>query len=311
MNHLLNIKYMKNYIIIILLLFCLFELLEHPEIAKVSSGYSTNLWLNNIVPTLFPFFIISSLLISYGFSEIIGSILYPFFYKLFKISKSSSIIIILSLFSGIPGNAKYIVDLYNEKMIDENEGTKLLCFTFFSNPLFILGALSTNMIKDNEIGIIILICHYLPNLFIGLFLRKHYINKSNNYSKRISNNNLGKLITNSLITSINTLLLVLGVITLFSLLINIVTTNFNINKTLISSILEMTQGLNLLANTNLSFEIKVLFSTMIISFGGFSSHLQIIGIISNTNIKYKPFFISRIFHAVLSALFIILYFYLF
>lgn len=302
---------MKNNIIIVILILFLYELLEHPNLVIESSLYSTNLWINNIFPTLFPFFIISSLLINYGFIDVIGSVMYPIFNKLFRISKSSSFVIIMSLFSGIPGNAKYIVDLYNEHYIDDKEGTKLLCFTFFSNPLFILGALSNNMLNNKNIGYLILFCHYLPNLIIGFFLRNYYINNSSNYSKRISNNNFGKLITNSLTNTINTLLLILGIISIFSLLTTIISFNLNIEKTIIGSILEITQGLNSLSQINISLKLKTLFSTMILSFGGLSSHMQIISIISDTNIKYKPFFISRIIHSVLSSILVLLLFDLF
>ena len=48
--------------------------------------------------------------------------------------------------------------------------------------------------------------------------------------------------------------------------------------------------------------------TGIISFGGFSVHMQVLGIITEANIKYKPFFIARVIHAILaSGLALILY----
>lgn len=294
---------MKNIFILIILILFLYELLNHPELVISSSNYASKLWFNNIFPTLLPFFIISTLLINYGFIDLLNYTVHPLFNKLFNISKQGTYIFFLSLFSGIPSNAKYIVDLYNENMIDKNEGTKLLCFTFFSNPLFIMGALANNMLNNKKVGLIILISHYIPNIIIGLFLRNKFKScNTNNYNKRISNNNFGKIITNSLISSINTLLLILGIISLFSLIINILINNFNLNKTLISAILEITQGLNNVSLLDLSLKTKVILSTIILSFGGLSSHLQIISIISNTDIKYFPFLISRFFHVILSLI---------
>lgn len=302
MNQLLNLKYVKKYIIIILLLLFLFELLNHPDLVINNALYSSNLWFNNIFPTLLPFFTISTLLINYDFVEIISPIFYPLFHKLFKVSKESTFIILMSLFTGIPGSAKYIVDMDKNGYINSKEGTRLLCFTFFSNPLFILGALSTNMLSNKNIGYLILFCHYLPNIIIGIYMRKYYnINNTNN-NKRISNTNFGKLITNSLLSSINTLLLILGIITLSSLLITIINNSFDINKTFLASILEITQGLNLISKSSFAFETKVILSTTILSFGGFSSHMQILSIISDTEIQYKPFFISRIFHSIMSSI---------
>ena len=40
---------------------------------------------------------------------------------------------------------------------------------------------------------------------------------------------------------------------------------------------------------------------MILSFGGFSVHMQVLGIISDAKIKYKPFLLARVLHAILSG----------
>lgn len=299
---------MKNYFIISILIFILIEILNNYSILKNSIMYATKLWINNIFPTLLPFFIISSLLIAYGFVEIIGNILYPITNKLFNISKSATFVLFMSLFSGIPSNAKYIVELYNKNEIDEKEGTNLLCYTFFSNPLFIIGTLAATFLNSEHLAPIILFSHYIPNILIGIYLKKHNTNYNNNISKRISNPNFGKVVTNSIMNAINTLLLILGVITFFSILTTIITNKFNINSTFVSSIFEITQGLNNIKDLNISLKLKTILSTMVLSFGGLSSHMQIYSIISETNIKYKPFLISRIVHSLLSGLFIYLLF---
>ena len=68
------------------------------------------------------------------------------------------------------------------------------------------------------------------------------------------------------------------------------------------------EGLNNIKDLNMSLKLKTILSTMVLSFGGLSSHMQIYSIISETNIKYKPFLISRIVHSLLSGLFIYLLF---
>ena len=195
-----------------------------------------------------------------------------------------------------------------EYQIDEKEGTNLLCYTFFSNPLFIIGTLAATFLNSECLAPIILFSHYIPNIIIGIYLKKHNTNYNNNISKRISNPNFGKVVTNSIMNAINTLLLILGVISFFSILTTIITNKFNINSTFVSSIFEITQGLNNIKDLNISLKLKTILSTMVLSFGGLSSHMQIYSIISETNIKYKPFLISRIVHSLLSGLFIYLLF---
>ena len=123
------------------------------------------------IPSLFPFFVIGNILINLGFPSLIGELLKNIMYKLFKINGTGSFVIILSILSGFPSSAKYTKELLLKGEINDEEATKLLTFTHFSNPLFILGTLSIMFLNNKEIGLSILISHYIGNLFIGLLFR--------------------------------------------------------------------------------------------------------------------------------------------
>ena len=70
----------------------------------------------------------------------------------------------------------------------------------------------------------------------------------------------------------------------------------------------MTQGLKYISIQELPLKIKTIISTMFISFGGISVHMQIISILSDTKIKYFPFLIARVIHALMSGILIYLCF---
>ena len=78
-------------------------------------------------------------------------------------------------------------------------------------------------------------------------------------------------------------------------------------KTILSSILEITNGLNNLANINLTSKIKEIIGISTISFGGLSIHTQIKAILEETEIKYKCFFKGRIMHTIISIILIIIF----
>ena len=75
-------------------------------------------------------------------------------------------------------------------------------------------------------------------------------------------------------------------------------------NSIINGIVEMTQGLKYVSLLNVSLKIKAILNAMIISFGGISVHVQIISIIKDSKIKYFPFLIARIIHAIISGLLI-------
>lgn len=305
-------KIIMNLIYILLICVICVEVLLNNKIVLESVRESFNIWQNNIFPSLFPFFIIGNILISLKLPDIIGELLKNITYKLFKINKNGAFIIILSLLSGFPSSAKYIKEIYLNKDINEEEATKLLTFTHFSNPLFVLGTVSI-YINDSKIAIPILISHYIGNLFIGLIFRNYYISKQddtktnikNNIKKFKNNEEFGKIISQSISSGINTLLLILGTVTVFLILTSLINNIFNLaplTKTFINGLFEMTQGLSLLKDLNITTNIKGLIAVIILSFGGLSVHMQTLTIISDTKIKYFPFFISRIMHAIISAL---------
>ena len=232
-------------------------------------------------------------------------------YKLFKISGNSSFIIILSMLSGFPSSAKYIKELLINNEINEHEATKLLTFTHFSNPLFILGTI-TLFLHSKEIGIYILICHYVGNLFIGLLFRNYYISDYDDekisFKKAISkincNASIGEIFRKSITSSINTLLLILGTICVFLILTSIINSNLDIPdfiNVIINGFFEMTGGLSKLNILDISLNTKAMLAISFISFGGLSVHMQVLAIISDTKIKYFPYFIARILHAVIST----------
>lgn len=309
-------KKFSSVMILIFLLFITIEILITSESILKSVIFSFNVWKNNIFPSLFPFFFLSELLINYGFVEFLSEIAKPIMNKLFKVSGACSFIFIMSLISGFPSNAKYTRELYNQGLINENEASKILMFSHFSNPLFILGTISILFLNNKEAGLLILICHYLGNIIIGLLFRNYYpTNQSkekvslknainNMYKKRISNKlSIGTIITNALLNTINTLLLILGVVTVCLILTTIIDNNININnynQSILNGFIEMTQGLKYISILSIPLKLKSVLSTMIISFGGLSVHIQSISILSDTKIKYLPFLTARIIHALIS-----------
>lgn len=314
-------KIIKSILITCTLLFIVSQILINSASILDSVTFALDIWKDKLFPSLFPFFVISSLLINYGFVEFVSEVFKPFMTIFFRTSGNSSFIFIMSIISGIPSNAKYINDLLDKKMIDINEAEKLLMFTHFSNPLFILGTVGILFFNNYRIGLLILGAHYISNIIIGICVRNyHPIDSNISFSlkkaiidmdnKRTSSETFGKVLTKALLDAINTLMLILGVITFFLIITTIINSQMNLNplaKSIISGLFEMTQGLSFISTLDISMKVKIILATMIISFGGFSCHMQVISILSEKKIRYLPYLVSRIIHALLSGIIIYIY----
>lgn len=170
-------KRISSVVIMVILIFIGYEILTSSSEILNSVKFSLSIWYNNIFPSLFPFFVLSELLINYGFIELVGELLKPLMIKIFKTDSKTAFIFVMSLISGFPSNAKYTRELYKNNLINQQQASKILTFTHFSNPLFILGTLSIVFLNNKEAGFLILIIHYLTNIIIGLIFRNYYPTK--------------------------------------------------------------------------------------------------------------------------------------
>ena len=309
-------KILSNVLLLLIMILISVEVLIESADVLESVKFSFNIWENSIFPSLFPFFVIGNILIDLGFPKLLGTLLRDVMYTLFKINGTGAFIIILSILSGFPSSAKYTKELYLNGEINDKEATKLLTFTHFSNPLFILGTLSITFLNNKEIGMCILISHYIGNLFIGLIFRNYYISKKDTTKVSLKNaiismnssrtdKSFGQMLSNAITSSISTLLLILGTVTIFLVLTTLINNNLSVSpyyKSIINGIFEMTQGLKYLSMLKIPLYKQALISVFFISFGGLSVHMQVLSIISDTKIKYFPYFISRILHASISTI---------
>ena len=270
--------------------------------------YAVKLFKSNVFPTLFPFFILSDVLINYGFIEFSSTIFKPIMNKIFKINKDTSFILIMSMISGFPSSAKYTKDLYDNNIINSNEASKILMFTHFSNPLFIIGTIGTIYLKNIKLAVLILIIHYISNIIVGFIFRNYIktpINNNINYKRKTYS--LSYVLKNAITNSFNTLFLILGTIIIFLTIVNLIDNYLPLNplfKTIINGILEMTGGINNISYLSLNNRLKCTIIGMFLSFGGLSVHMQIKSIISNTDIKYTPYLLARTFHSLITSILI-------
>lgn len=299
-------------LIMYLLVIIMFLILKNSSIIINTVIYSVNLFKASIFPSLFPFFIISELLINYGFIDYLSNIFKSLMLKIFKINPNCSFILFMSMISGFPSNSKYTKDLYLKGEINEMEASKILMYTHFSNPLFIMGAISITFLHDKKAGFIILLIHYLSNFIIGI-LSRNFIKTpiSDKIVKKNTTNSFSYILSKAIINSFNTLFLILGTIIIFQIITNLTSEILPLNdyfKAIISGILEMSSGIYNISLLNIPLKNKCTLIGMILSFGGISVHMQIKSILSDTKIKYYPFFIARLIHSAITGLLI---FYLF
>ena len=307
-------KKFYSLMVMLCLSFVIFFMFVNSNVVNDSIFFSYELFIKNIFPSLFPMFIISYILVEIGIPDFLGSVFYKVFNKLFLVNSNASFVFFMSMITGFPSSAKYIDMLMDKKKIDSYDASKILTFTFFSNPLFIVNTVGVMFLGSINLGFIILISHVIGNVLVGIVFRSY--NKSNitevidvrksikDLVNKINTTNFFSVFLNGIKDAINTMILIFGIIVTFQIIIGILPCNV-----FLKGVIEMTTGLRLISFYD-DLYLKVFLSTFFISFGGFSVHTQIMNILNKKRVRYLPFLFARVIHGVISAIIAIVLFHL-
>lgn len=284
-------------------------LIIFPKSAIDSILDGTNLFIKSVFPTLFPFLILTNILIRYNGVTIFGKLFGKFLTKPLRISNNSIFPLIVSFICGYPLGTKYLNDLYNDGLIKENEFKRMINIASNASPLFIIGTIGVTMLGNKVLGYILLAANYLSCIIISLFIPyKKDINTPQSPKYTATRNNFGDALNISLQNAIKTCSMVGGFIILFSLIKEILINNIYtqvllkdipIIKSLIISFFEITNGISLLIPYSIPMPLKLGLISAFCSFGGICILLQCYTFVY----KNKAFKINRyIFFKFLQAI---------
>lgn len=319
-------KRTRKYSAIIGALIFLSLLTIYPGESLEAAREGINLWIFVVMPSLFPFFIISDLLIALKIPENISRLFAPIARVLFNTSGYGAYVFIMSIFSGYPAGAKITKELIDSEKITSEEGQKILSFSSTSGPLFIIGAVGAGMLKNTNAGYIIFICHVfgaiINGILVNLFRRKkinkyNYINGLFRAGRESSTGNaLSIAIGNSLYTSgfiggyiilFSVIIALLDKIAFFSVFGGIMdmilpATISQFPVYILKTSLEISNGCKILSGLSWELESKLILSSFIIAFSGFSVIGQVSSIIAKTSINLKTYFLHKLSHGMVSAI---------
>ena len=289
-------KKLLDIFIILICVFIFIELLVRRDLIYSSIIYALNIWVKNLIPALFPFFIISDILINYNIIYFIPKRIKDFCKVMWGITDN--------MLSGFPSNARNTRILYDTGKISLDEANHILIFSHFSNPIFILTTVGVFFFKNEKLGIIILISHYISNFILGIFFRnkfKHIDNGRKNIFKEV---NIGSVFVGAVKRGIDTILMICGIVVMFLMLASILINLFNFNSynaMIIKGLFEITIGIEDLGYMELSSTFKAVIASMFLAFGGLSVHMQVVSQITDTKISYHYFLVGRLLQMIISG----------
>lgn len=293
-------KTIKPIFLTLTLIIFLFNL----DIVINSTLSASYLFITKVFVSIFPFIILSDILFYFNYDLFLKKIFGNIISKLFNVSKSTSIIYILSILTSHPTNSVYIKEMLDRKEIDENDINKILLTTYFPSIAFVIGTIGIGIYHSIKTGVFLYLTILIKNILIGIFLRGKNLSKEIQSIKK-NNITLQETISNSIIKGINISYTILGNIIIFTIIINLLNNYLNINSTilsLISGMLEMTSGIFMISNLNINLSQKILLTSFILNFSGLSIIFQTTSILNKYKINIKKILIIKLIFSIMILL---------
>lgn len=279
-------------------------MLVSPKAVFTGASEGLLLWFQIILPTLFPFLLITNLLLTTGNMHLISSAFGTILTRIFHVSPNGSFAVVTGFLCGYPMGAKTAADLTASGYISKKEGEYLLSFCNNSSPVFILNFVVWKTLGNDTLLLPTLVILMISPMVVSFFTRKNYRfenEKEVHYSKASWS---FQEIDDCIMDSFETLVKVGGYIILFSVLLSLsesVPVHIPALQALLP-LLEITNGLVLLREMELP--LKFLYPAILglTSFGGFCAAAQTQCMVQKAGFPILPYIAQKLAAALTASL---------
>lgn len=311
----------KSVCISVFLFILLIPMLLHADYVTEGARYGLLLWYNSVVPALFPFMVLSGLIVAGGGVSVIMTPFYKILHPLLGLSGNGCYVLVSGLLCGCPMGAKTCADFIREKRITLPEGKLLLAICNHPSPMFLLGYVYPFFSTEIRVWELV-ICVYLPVVILAIAAKQLYCSgdiaetesdmtaaASRKLPEKSSIRNISA--DETILSAVEILCKIGGYLVLFSILIVFLRYETRLPvpvKLAVTGMLEMTTGIRELAST-LSGAPAFCSSVAALTFGGVSGLFQTKAVLSlqasgnekKAGLSIRPYFFWKLIHAVFSA----------
>ena len=258
-----------------------------------------------ILPSLFPFFVISSIMINTGGADRLGKALSPLLSRLFGTGNAGASAFVIGLLGGYPLGAKTVAGLYESGSCTRSEAEYLLGFVNNSGPAFILGACGAGVFQSTKVGFILLMSHILSAVMVGMIFRrggKSTLEKCKKTPVR-EYDDFPTAFVNAVKSSIRSIIDICGFVIFFEVVMAMLGNAHllpgGILGTLIQGMIELTAGIFRLGGYDPIIALPL--TSFFLGWGGLCVHCQAMSFALPHKLGIGKYFLGKLIHGIISA----------
>lgn len=269
-------------------------------------------WAAKMVPTLFPFMMISSIMVCSGTDKELGRMLSVLLKKVYRFSNYGLYAIFMGFFCGFPMGAKVVSELCEDHKLSKPEAQALLAFCNNIGPAYFMGIIIPILHKSGYPDTLPFIfgMYGIPAVY-GIFISRHYarshkedaasaIGIPDAEGKKLS---LSASLKKSCFDNTQSLIILGGYITFtnaFRIFLDFLPCTGNVRNVL-SSFIEIIGGVQSVYMTTLPPEQRVFWIMTALCFGGVSCFLQTSSFLEKSGLSLLHYLKHKLIITILSA----------
>ncbi len=309
-------KYLQTAATAALLLVWGAALLCWPSQAAAAAYEGLRLSAEVIIPSLFPFFVLASLVVLLGLGARLGRIFSPVMEPVFHISGAGGAALAVGLIAGYPVGARTVRDLYEAGTLSKGESERLLGFCNNCGPAFLIGAAGAGVFGSTAAGLLLVLCHWLGALSVGVLMGR-MAPKSRHRSPKapvIRSVSFAKAFTDAVRSALSSTLNVCAYVVLFSVLLSLMqlsgvlafcsdllsSAGLPTAGAVVTGVIELSNGVAALDSGSLSA--RLITASLILGFGGLSVQCQTLAVLDGSGLSVRYELCGKLLHGLLAAL---------
>lgn len=264
-----------------------------------------------VIPALFPFMVLSEMLVSGGALEILGRTVARPLSKMLDISKQGAAALVLGLICGFPIGSRSAISLYERGMISRGELEHLMAFCNLPGSAFLIGAVGAGMFGSRRFGVLLYAAHIVSALAVGCLSKGFFVEKKKkaefcNFAKeRGKREGAIAVFTKAVSNSASNMLMICAFIVFFSAVMGVVGSAVREASlpaslsALILGFFEMTGGVS--AASGLEQSVAPVIAAVITGWSGLSIAFQFVGVCGDNGIGLGAYLFSKVLCALING----------
>lgn len=322
MSKLLGRRGARDLLLGLLLGAAALALMVWPQQSMEAAKTGLQLCYNVIIPSLFPFFILSTMMVELGLAEYVGRGLERIMRPLFNVPGSCASALALGFIGGYPVGARTAISLYQSGLCSKTEAERLLAFCNNSGPAFILGVVGAGIFADSRVGLLLYLAHATASMCIGLaarFYKRGERGEDRGRGTDVRACRLSTAFTQSVKDSFMSTLNICAFVVCFTVIIRMCTISGLLpnlagllaplgvsaqwGERLLTGLLEVSSGVWSLTGEG-ALTGKISMAAFMLGWAGLSVHCQVLSFLGGSGLSVRTYVVGKLLHGGLSALFV-------